>query len=161
MKKSVIELIMARVRKDTAAPSARPELGPCWLWTGALDRNGYGAYTHREESTRAVHRLVYLKLVGPVPNGLVLDHLCRVPACCNPKHLEPVTQAENVRRGEGVQVSRRLAAARTHCANGHPYEGDNFTINTRGPKKGRRRCLVCARSLNQKYLAAQRTGGEA
>jgi hypothetical protein len=104
---------------------------------------------------------MYELLIGPVAQGLDMDHLCRVHACCNPEHLEPVTHAENVRRGRAVDVARRLAASRTHCANGHPYEDDNFRINTRGPKKGRRRCLVCARALNRKYRAAQRVEGAA
>lgn len=155
----LIDLITPHVDKCGEVPAERPELGPCWLWTLRTDRNGYGYYSHRHGGTRFVHRIMYTHLKGPVPEGLVLDHLCRVPACCNPAHLEPVTQAENVRRGRGVEVARRLAASRTHCKNGHPYEGDNFQVNTRGPKKGRRRCLVCARGLTQKYRAARREGG--
>lgn len=151
--KPLIDLIAPHVDEDGPVPGERPELGPCWLWTRKTDRHGYGYCGHRQGGSRFVHRIMYEHHNGPIPEGLVIDHLCRVPACCNPDHLEPVTQAENVRRGEAVKVSRRLAAARTHCRNGHPYEGNNFTINARGPKKGRRRCLVCARDLNQKYRA--------
>ncbi|MGQ5576710.1 HNH endonuclease signature motif containing protein [Streptomyces sp. ECR3.8] len=147
---------MARVAKDDSASEERPDLGPCWRWTGSKDRDGYGIYNHRQNATRYVHRLMYELVKGPIQPGLVMDHLCRLPICCNPDHVEPVTQAENVRRGRATEVSRRLAAARTHCPNGHPYEGDNFTVKSRGPKRGRRRCRVCARALSRKYRAAQK-----
>lgn len=152
----LIDLLTSHVNKDGDIPTGRPDLGPCWIWTLRTDRNGYGYYSHRHGGTRFVHRIMYEHVEGPIPEGLVLDHLCQVRICCNPAHLEAVTQAENVRRGRAHEVSRRLASVRTHCSNGHPYEGDNFRINTRGPKKGRRRCLVCARALNRKYRSAQR-----
>lgn len=69
---------------------------PCWIWTGSRSPDGYG----RHGGTYA-HTLLYEAHVGPVPEGQELDHLCRVPACCNPDHLEPVTHAENVRRAIG------------------------------------------------------------
>jgi len=77
---------------------AEPNTG-CWLWDANTTRGGYG---HFKVSGRMVyaHRLAYEKLVGPIPDGLSLDHLCRVPGCVNPDHLEPVTHAENVRRGD-------------------------------------------------------------
>ena len=75
----------------------------CWLWTGALAPNGYGVGWNGER-TRQAHRLVYELLVGPIPEGKHLDHLCCVRNCVNPDHLEPVTQAENNRR-----VSERRA----------------------------------------------------
>ncbi len=73
---------------------------PCWLWTMSLDGRGYGQMWDREKRTRVTaHRFLYEHIVGPVPEGLDLDHLCRVRHCVNPAHLEPVTRAENVRRG--------------------------------------------------------------
>ena len=69
----------------------------CWIWEAAKVR-GYGAIRVKGRTTYA-HRFAYEQLVGPIPDGLELDHLCRIPACCNPAHLEPVTHAENVRRG--------------------------------------------------------------
>ena len=73
----------------------------CWLWTGALDKYGYGYVSWRQSGKKRhfiAHRLIYEELVGPIPDGLVIDHLCRVRHCVNPNHLEPVTQDENLRR---------------------------------------------------------------
>jgi len=65
----------------------------CWLWTGPLNPGGYGT-----NGGRLAHRVVYERLIGQIPAGLTLDHLCRVRNCVNPQHLEPVTIAENLRR---------------------------------------------------------------
>jgi hypothetical protein len=133
---------MARVEVGTTAPEYRPDLDPCWIWTGYCGRAGHGQVTLSAEEGRAlVHRVTYMAEKGPVPPGLELDHLCRVPACCNPAHLEAVTHAENVRRGRSGDSVRERAAARTHCVNGHPYEGSNYRITS----LGRRRCRVCSR----------------
>jgi len=76
--------------------------GACWLWTGALYVNGYGAFRGPDGRTIRAHRFAYERVVGPIPEGLDLDHLCRVRACVNPAHLEPVTRAENLRRARQV-----------------------------------------------------------
>ncbi|MGV7585855.1 HNH endonuclease signature motif containing protein [Mycobacterium kansasii] len=74
-----------------------PDLEPlCWTWSGAVQDRGYGYYSDRATT---VHKLAYMILRGPVGEGLTLDHLCRNKLCCNPAHLEPVTNAENIRRG--------------------------------------------------------------
>ena len=88
----------------------------CWEWQGALNQ-GYGVATCDGERGR-VHRLVYARLVGEPPAGLDLDHLCRNRKCCNPLHLEPVTRAENLRRGIGPEVTRQRFAARRTAAVG-------------------------------------------
>jgi hypothetical protein len=149
-KPSLIERVMAKVQKESEAPAACPDLGPCWIWTGHLNRTGYGQVNRGASEGRAlVHRVTYEHGVGRIPEGLELDHLCSVRACCNPDHLEPVTHLENVRRGRGSEVAQRLAAQRTHCVNGHPYEGENYRIT----KSGRRRCRVCAREWAQRKRA--------
>lgn len=107
----------------------------CWIWTGA--RTGSGGYGHLSRSGRNVraHRHVYNLLVGPIPEGLVLDHLCRVHNCVNPTHLEVVTVGENTRRGTGP-VARN--AVKTHCASGHAFDELNTYRYSRG-----RRCRTC------------------
>lgn len=108
----------------------------CWYWSGQLDRNGYGRL-----SGKLAHRLVYQVLVGEIPEGLVLDHLCRVPRCVNPAHLEPVTPRENTLRGDTFAA---FHAKKTHCKNGHGLSPDN----TWHPKDRPywRKCLICKRA---------------
>lgn len=94
----------------------------CWLWMAALTVKGYGEVSF-EGRPHPAHRIVYQHLVGPIPDGQVLDHLCRVRRCVNPAHLEPVTNRENLRRGDhGNQYSNE---ARTHCGRGHHLTADN------------------------------------
>lgn len=116
----------------------RSESG-CWLWTGQVDAAGYGRWGARTTGSRLAHRRVYELVVGRIPVGLVLDHLCRVRHCVNPEHLEPVTQRENLRRGNGWAG---LQARKTHCPSGHPYEGDNLLVDGRG----HRQCRECRRA---------------
>lgn len=92
----------------------------CWEWTASLV-SGYGQFRHNGRIVRA-HRFAYEQLVGPVPKGLELDHLCRNRRCVNPAHLEPVTQQENQLRGFGVSG---INARKTHCLRGHEYTPEN------------------------------------
>ncbi len=123
-------------REDIAARSHCEDRGhetPCWVWDRGLDGYGYG----RMRGRRA-HRVSYELHVGPIPEGLDLDHLCRVRNCVNPAHLEPVTRAENVLRG----VSRPAENARkTHCIHGHALTPDNVYVPPKRP--GMRYCLRC------------------
>jgi HNH endonuclease len=84
------------------------------------------------------HRVVYETLVGPIPDGLVIDHLCRNPRCVRPDHMEPVTNQVNVLRGIGITALRKQ---KTHCPAGHAYSLEN----TRYSKEGKRNCRTCAR----------------
>jgi hypothetical protein len=95
--------------------------GDCWEWTGATNK-GYGVIGRgaRGAGLAQAHRAVWELLVGPIPPGMELDHLCRVHNCCNPDHLEPVSPEENKRRGFGIAV---LYAMRTTCEFGHPLDG--------------------------------------
>ena len=76
-----------------------PDERDCWQWKGAESGNGYGKVSISGRMKMA-HRAIYEILIGPIPEGLVLDHLCRNRGCCNPLHMEPVTVQENTRRGE-------------------------------------------------------------
>ena len=121
-------------------------VGQCWVWTGARNRMGYGDfYIGGAKGHDAPHRVAYYALVGRVPAGQELDHLCRRPSCVNPAHLEPVTHAENVRRGRAGVLK---AQAITHCPAGHAYEGANLYV----APKGDRYCRTCMRSRKQSAL---------
>ena len=111
--------------------------GECWLWTGPLNPNGYAQFSVEGRRVYA-HRFAYELLIGPIPDGLQLDHLCRVRHCVNPKHLEPVTCQENLLRGDTL-LARNVA--KTECPQGHPYDDANTYIGS----KGERKCRSCAR----------------
>ena len=117
--------------QDRIAPA---ESG-CWEWTGPLHHNGYAACS-RTAGTNRGHRVTYMLLVGPIPAGLVLDHLCRVRRCINPMHLEPVTDDENKRRGNALI---------THCPQGHEYAPDNTYIKPGSSTRSCRRCAAAGR----------------
>lgn len=107
----------------------------CWIWTGPLDTYGYGQ-ARMTGRTPIAHRVVYTDVVGAIPEGLELDHLCRVRACVNPAHLEPVTHRVNVLRGKGIAA---VAADTKSCPQGHPYDGRNLLVFS----DGKRRCRAC------------------
>lgn len=106
----------------------------CWPWTGAMQGQGYGQYG---KPMRLAHRISYEFFVGPIPEGLTLDHLCRNRQCVNPSHLEPVTRGENVLRGESLPARN---ARKTHCPKGHPYDDINTYVS---PNTGWRQCKAC------------------
>lgn len=113
----------------------------CWRWKASLDGKGYGKF-HYDGKHRRAHRVAYELLVGEIPEGLALDHLCSNPVCVNPDHLEPVTHAENARRGRNAQRDK------THCAHGHEYSPEN----TQTAPDGRRSCRTCrSRSSAEAY----------
>lgn len=116
-------------------------LTPCWIWQRNTDQAGYG----RHGSKRA-HRMVYESRIGPIPEGLTLDHLCRVHACVNPDHLEPVTRAVNVMRGEGHAA---VNARKTHCVRGHKFDERNTFIRP----EGWRACRACHRGQRNRKAA--------
>src|SRR5690349_8419011 len=89
-------------------PTGDPLSMPCWVWSRARDHAGYGG-VYCDGHIVGAHRWVYQQLVGPIPDGLHLDHLCRNPSCVNPDHLEPVTVAENVRRGSVRKLTMEAA----------------------------------------------------
>lgn len=122
----------------------------CWLWTGALFRNGYGE-VHFEKKQRLAHRVVYQLIVGPIPDDLQIDHLCRVRSCVNPSHMELVTQEVNIQRGLTGDHQRR----KTHCPKGHPYDEANTYIYPSGRRAGWRECKIC-RTSNMKNRPGRR-----
>jgi HNH endonuclease len=93
---------------------------------------------------RLVHRVVYELMKGPIPNGMTLDHLCRVEPCINTDHLEPVSMKTNIRRGDGLAGRN---ARKTHCRNGHPFSIENTYIYP----NGNRSCRICGRAMSNAW----------
>jgi hypothetical protein len=93
----------------------------CFLWLGSVTRRGYATMTLNRK-TQLAHRIAYEAVYGSIPEGLHIDHRCRVRCCINPAHLEAVTITENNRRAFAVAAPRPL---KTHCKQGHPFSGDN------------------------------------
>lgn len=122
--------------------------GDCWRWTAARDTTGYGRIVY-ERKLWPAHRLVYTLLVGEVPRGLVLDHLCRNRWCVNPYHLDPVTDAVNFSRAPDPN---RRKKEQSHCKNGHPFEGRNLIMR----RNGCRDCRACGLEQARRYQAKKK-----
>lgn len=122
----------------------------CWLWTSNISKAGYARLSVNNRR-QYVHRLSYEEFVGPIPDGLQIDHLCRVRCCVNPDHLEPVTHLENIRRGVWIDAcrerSKRIYDEMTHCINGHPLNEENTRYQPDKRRKGgiKRYCIACRR----------------
>lgn len=129
----------------------------CWEWVGTVSRLGYGQFsTTTPDSPNGktfAHIFAWNLLVGPVPDGLELDHLCRNTVCVNPDHLEPVTHQENVRRGRAGLHMRTKAAAATHCSKGHPWDETNTYVHA---KTGKRSCKACRKAAGDRREARMR-----
>jgi hypothetical protein len=113
----------------------------CWEWLGARDSRGYGN-VRVGRRVRKAHRLLYELLRGPLPDGCDCDHLCRVPWCVRPDHLDPVPHLENVQRGDAMWKPGARQRAKRRCPKGHPYSRTNTYIQ---PSTGGRVCRTCAR----------------
>lgn len=119
--------------------------GTCWLWQAYVDERGYGTYRLAGRMRKA-HRVAYELAVGPIPEGMVIDHLCRVRHCVNPTHLEVVTNDENVRRG----LQGEWGKSKTHCPHGHAYTPENTYYR---PDDGCRGCRECRNEASRRLRA--------
>jgi hypothetical protein len=135
--------------RDGLLPPHRPELGPCWEWRAGRFSSGYGAFHPCHGTTELAHRYAYESLVGTIPAGLVIDHLCRNRGCVNPDHLEAITNEENLRRGFGYRLRNGMDSA---CIHGHEYTPDNTYTNPNDPSDIR--CRECSRIRDRKRAAA-------
>ena len=133
--------------RDRMERNSMPEPNSgCWLWLGTLS-GGYGKIDTNGHGTNVAHRINYEHFIGPIPDGLTLDHKCRTKCCVNPFHLEPVTAAENTRRHYRLQ---------THCKRGHPLTPGNLYAH----KEERRQCATCVRESINRRRAEQKALGE-
>ena len=128
---------------------------PCWLFTGCLVR-GYGLIGVNTGYIKLTHRLAYEENIGPIPEGLELDHLCRNRSCCNPDHREAVTRRENIVRGLSPSLTASRAAAITHCPHGHLYSPENTSSRKHSDGYMRRYCLECRKIHNEKAATRKR-----
>lgn len=110
----------------------------CWLWTAGCTAAGYSRFLRKYG-----HRASYEALVGPIPEGLQIDHLCRERSCVNPAHLEPVTCRENVMRGMAPLINASLQLSKTHCPKGHEYTASNTYVKKNQNGNPRRACRTC------------------
>jgi hypothetical protein len=134
--------------RDSFLPKVRQGPG-CWEWTGYTNPAGYGRAVGPDRTKQYVHRLAYQLWVGPIPDRLTVDHLCRNRACCNPAHLEVVTRRENIQRGG--------KSLQTHCIHGHSL-ADAY-VDRRADGSISRKCRPCAidRQLRLRTARGART----
>jgi hypothetical protein len=131
--------LWSKIQKGGPLPVHDPSLGPCWLWLAGKNNGGYGHFRGWDGRMIVAHRLTYEMLVGPIPDGLHIDHLCRVRGCVNPSHLDPVLTKVNTWRGlKGVM--------KTHCIHGHAFSPENTWTY-----RGHRVCKVCSRARRTEY----------
>lgn len=141
MPKKDRDYVLERIKKNSNG---------CWLWQKHIIWNGYGQASFRNgdrvDKVRA-HRLAYEIFKEAIPEGLVLDHLCRVRHCVNPSHLEAVTHKENIRRGETGKFPKPWLQ-KTECVNGHSYTPQNIYVR---PDTGAKLCRKCRKETSKKY----------
>lgn len=118
--------------------------GDCQIWQGAVQNKGYGSVRYNDGKSRLAHRVVFTELVGPIEEGLTVDHLCCNKLCQNIFHMELVTRAEN---------SRRKNERQTHCIAGHPLSGSNLRTSLKSDGHVRRVCNICQRGYAAAYRA--------
>ncbi len=130
------DVTIQEIIRDRSLPE--PNTG-CWLWTAGLDNHGYGQLTHRHGHNGKAYRVSYEAFVGSIPKGLTLDHRCRTRCCVNPDHLEPVTLAENKRRGMSFAA---IHARKIVCPQGHSLSPESGNVRI---YRTSRVCKTCHR----------------
>ena len=144
-RKPFSERFWEKVNKDGA--------NGCWLWTADQSHHGYAYCSPYPGQSRYAHRVAYEMLVGRIPPGQELDHLCRVRHCINPAHLEAVSHAQNVQRGIGPTLVRARYARQTRCKHGHLFSPENTMLPQRRDGLRVRACRICKRASWRKWSA--------
>ncbi len=142
-------MIPALERFEAKVELAGPD--DCWNWLACVDKCGYGRFRFSPQKNGFAHRFAYESYVGPIPEGLEPDHLCRNPACVNPAHLEMVTHQENTARGMAPEILKAFAfQPQTHCKRGHLFDEENTHIRPNGNKTCRT-CRNAAQRVRRRY----------
>lgn len=123
----------------------------CWIWTGCIDKCGYGKFNVGKESL--AHRASYKEYVGPIPDDCEIDHKCKVRCCINPQHLQAISHAENVKLADHKTGHRNTK--KTHCIRGHEFSDENTFIEVWNGIR-MRKCKVCTRAKNARANAKKR-----
>lgn len=121
----------------------------CWRWTAAKNNKGYGTVGHSfrgKTRHKLAHRVMYATFYGPIPNGKVIDHVCNTPDCVNPKHLQCITQYENMARS--LTAATAVNKRKKFCKNGHEYTPENTYNRQREGRKPERDCRTCMKARN-------------
>ncbi len=146
MNKTILQRFQQKIELDL--------LSGCWNWTDHLDKDGYGRL--RVGKNRFyIHRLSHEYWNGPISKGLVIDHTCKNPRCCNPNHLEAVTQKENLRRSFRPHGKYHYRSQQIEGVNGHQFNDENTYIRPNGCRD----CRVCIRLRGKKYRISRRNRG--
>lgn len=142
-----------RQRTEPVTQSPEAWLPGCHEWRGTVANTGYGLVGLRSHHLMLAHRVAYELSRGPIPEGLVIDHLCHNRSCVNPDHLQAVTRGENVRRGDAAPIMRGV---RSTCVNGHEYTPENTLFaKTRGVRS--RVCRECRHASAKRFRERART----
>lgn len=150
---SLHDRFWSKVNKNGPVPECRPDLGPCWIWIASLRKGtngGYGRFRVNTNKLVHAHCFSYEEKYGPIPPGMVPDHLCRVRHCVNDSHIELVTNKENILRGLGITA---IQARKTHCLRGHRLSGRNLVGHL---KRRIRECRICNKIRKNKFRLKER-----